>query len=205
MADKEQKSHHEDHENHEEKVVKCEHKNTKFAVLVGYTGYEFCLDCGMSRADDGLVDNQWELNQYGLQQEYLEMAVGVKKIVVDPDEWDEDIIDCPFADQELICLRPAVEGMSTVYCAHCGSGVPSLDKCPLEDGPVTVSLKPLSARHEDCCCYKCELLTADNTSPDCGCEGGPAFHGMEEQQATCVECPKRDFCDVTESPGNYLP
>ncbi len=64
-----------------------------------------------------------------------------KVIVVDPDKWDDNIIDCPFADQDSICLRAAIEGMSVEYCHHSNShGVPCLDKCPLEDGTVEVSL-----------------------------------------------------------------
>ena len=68
--------------------------------------------------------------------------VAKQTTIVNPDEWDAGIIDCAFSDQDCICSRAATEGMSVMYCRHCGlDDVLCLDKCPLEDGPVEVRLK----------------------------------------------------------------
>lgn len=91
---------------------------------------------GRAILDAQVIPNEQEFNVVMYATESPDKAR--RTIIVNPAEWDEDIIDCPFADQDSICLRAATEGMSVEYCVH--RGEPCLDKCPLEDGPVEVSL-----------------------------------------------------------------
>ncbi len=57
-----------------------------------------------------------------------------KSIVVNPDEWDPDIIDCPFADQDSYC--GFLNGGAAVSC----NILEDRFSCPLSAGPIEVSL-----------------------------------------------------------------
>lgn len=57
-----------------------------------------------------------------------------RNIVVNPDEMDADIIDCPFADQDSYC--GLISGGLAVSCMI----LEDRSGCPLNAGPVEVSL-----------------------------------------------------------------
>ncbi len=74
------------------------------------------------------------------------MADTKRKIEVNPDEWDADIVDCPLADQDCYCGLLTVGTMQCVF-----SGEPVITaahrfSCPLSAGPVEVSLKTKQAK-----------------------------------------------------------
>ncbi len=82
----------------------------------------------------------------------------IKIIVREPGLWDSDCIECPFADQDNVCcLAYALGGGNVIYCSSDGNA----ENCPLNDGPVTVSMgssdgniSPLRPPGKDkkCCC-----------------------------------------------------
>lgn len=88
--------------------------------------------------DVQVIPDDQEFGAFGRETESPDVPATKKTIIVNPEEWDPDIIDCPFADQDSICLRAATEGMSVDYCVH--RGELCLDKCPLEAGAVEVRL-----------------------------------------------------------------
>lgn len=57
-----------------------------------------------------------------------------RKIIVNPDEMDADIIDCPLADQDSYC--GLASGGGAVQCKI----LEDRSSCPLNAGPVEVSL-----------------------------------------------------------------
>ena len=59
-------------------------------------------------------------------------------------------------------------------------------------------------QYERCCCFRCELFTEENTSPDCGCESGPCFYTLVGLRVVCNGCPKTSFCDAFKNPENYI-
>lgn len=50
---------------------------------------------------------------------------------------------------------------------------------------------------EECCCFKCCLMTSKNDDPDCACECVPQYGDY------CLACPKKSFCDVALNPELY--
>lgn len=64
--------------------------------------------------------------------------MSARKIVVrDPGLWDADCVECPFADQDNVCcLAYALSMGNVIYCDSDGNAV----SCPLNDGPVTVTM-----------------------------------------------------------------
>ncbi len=61
-----------------------------------------------------------------------------KKIIVNPDEMDADITDCPFADQDNYC------GLASGGLAVSCKILEDRFSCPLNAGPVEVSLYQVS-------------------------------------------------------------
>ena len=87
--------------------------------------------------DVQVIPDDQEFIPFGRETEPPDPAAK-QTIIVNPDEWDDSVIDCPFADQDGVCLAAA---KSVMYCRHCGlDDVLCMDKCPLEDGPVEVRL-----------------------------------------------------------------
>ncbi len=64
--------------------------------------------------------------------------MGKEKIIVNPDEMDADIIDCPFADQDSYC--GIANGGAAVLCKI----LEDRFSCPLNAGPVEVRLYQVS-------------------------------------------------------------
>jgi hypothetical protein len=57
--------------------------------------------------------------------------------------------------------------------------------------------KIMSKKFLECICYKCPGHTQKN-SPDCACDDEPTY-----DIKSCMDCPKRYFCDVTKQPWLY--
>ena len=70
------------------------------------------------------------------------MADAIRKIEVNPDEWDADAIECPFADESSSCgLSHLLSGGGVQCCEFDGYEGGHHTFCPLKNGPIEISLK----------------------------------------------------------------
>lgn len=178
----------------------CDH----VVPLVDVFDKEECVECVLERLREPLRFYAMHINESDQEQ----LLHNIKKTF---ELTDRNILLMGWAWSSWKDRNPT--DTSQQVCKVCGCTDDNCDQCVdasgeacywVESDLCSRCLHDQGKKYAGCCCFKCGIFTKENDSPDCACEGGPAFENFDEQKDTCKECPKKSYCDVEENPGRYI-